>query len=97
MPGNGHTERPDDIRQNGHRRGSKKEQAECKRNKVNEKKEQVKYKRNKVKYKRNKVKYKRNKVNEKRNRLNVNRRRERKKNALTEVSAFRREPCPTSL
>ena len=37
MPGNGHTERPDDIRRNGHRRGSKKEQAECKRNKVNEK------------------------------------------------------------
>ena len=37
MPGNGHTERPDDSRQNGHRRGSKKEQAKYKRNKVNEK------------------------------------------------------------
>ena len=41
MPGNGHTERPDDIRQNGHRRGSKKEQAECKRNKVNEKRNRL--------------------------------------------------------
>ena len=53
MPGNGHTERPDDIRRNGRRRGSKKEQAECKRNKVNKKKEQAKYKRNKVNEKRN--------------------------------------------
>ena len=48
MPGNGHTERPDKIRQNGRRRCSKKEQAECKRNKVNTKKEQAECKRNKV-------------------------------------------------
>ena len=38
---------------------------------------------------------KRNKINtKKRNKLNVNRRRERKENALTGVSAFRREPYP---
>ena len=45
---NEHTERPDDSRRNGRRRCSKKEQAECKRNKVNEKRNKVNEKRNKV-------------------------------------------------
>ena len=38
---NEHTERPDDIRQNGHRRGSKKEQAKRKKEQGKRKKEQV--------------------------------------------------------
>ena len=53
MPGNGHTERPDDIRQNGHRRGSKKEQAKRKKEQGKRKKEQAECKRNKVNEKRN--------------------------------------------
>ena len=44
MPGNGHTERPDDIRRNGHRRGSKKEQAKRKKEQGKRKKEQGKRK-----------------------------------------------------
>ena len=53
MPGNGHTERPDDSRHNGHRRGSKKEQAKRKKEQGKRKKEQAECKRNKVNEKRN--------------------------------------------
>ena len=42
----GPTERPDDIRRNGRRRGSKKEQAKRKKEQGKRKKEQAKYKRN---------------------------------------------------